>query len=138
MSVLAAIFLAAAYFFYVINLPRKNLDNVKAEYIMKAKELYEEFHKDERKANAKYLNKVILVTGTVSEVKRNQAKEINVILQADEIFGVSCTFDMRHNNLEQLKKLTPGVIISLKGKCTGLNMDVVLTDCILLEIKNEI
>src|SRR5210317_2077466 len=102
MSVLAALFLSAAYFFYVINQPRKSLQDQEAVIEISAGKLFAEYQDDEQNANKKYLDKIIRVSGSVSEVKRNQANEINIVMQADDMFGVSCTFDMNSNDKDNL------------------------------------
>ena len=78
------------------------------------------FRENEAAANARYLGKVIEVSGKVREVQRaNRA----ITIQLD---GVSCSF------LPAAKPKLPstGEMIHIKGKCAGSLMDVSLVDCV--------
>jgi hypothetical protein len=86
----------------------------------------QDYAADEKKADASYLDKVLQLSGTVTDVSKNQDGALVVMLDSgDPMSGVQCT--MRD----------PGVMVSkgqnivIKGFCKGNNMGVVLTDCIL-------
>lgn len=89
--------------------------------------LAKEYNTDEKMADAKYLNKVIEVTGTVSESEKNQDGGLMVILQTeDPTAGVQCT--MREKNIT----VTKGQTVTLKGFCSGNGITgVSLTDCVI-------
>ena len=57
------------YGFYLYNLPHLGVLNQKAALNVTSVDLYNDFSKSESAANFKYLNKVILVNGEVSEIK---------------------------------------------------------------------
>lgn len=85
-----------------------------------------EFGNDEAGANAKYLKKVLEVSGTISEVSNNQDGQTVALLQADDpIGGVQCT--MRDKGVS----LQTGQQVTVKGFCNGYTMVVLLSDCIL-------
>ena len=92
-----------------------------------ATQLCTEFGADEAAANHKYLNKALEVTGTVSEVSKNQDGIPVVILQGDDpSMNVQCS--MREKNVA----VAVGKTITIKGFCSGNTMfDVLLTDCII-------
>jgi uncharacterized membrane protein len=70
-----------------------------------------------------YLDKAVVVSGEVSNVKTNQeGKTVVVIKTSDPMFGVQCT-------MKESSTVKPGELVELKGICTGYLMDVVLTDC---------
>lgn len=95
---------------------------------IRATELFKAFEENESSANTKYLNRVIEVTGIVSEVFANQENNTVVILKSDDLlFGISCTLE--HSAAD----LNPGNSIVLKGICTGYLSDVVLTHCVLVK-----
>ncbi|MCD6064258.1 MAG: hypothetical protein K0R82_2169 [Flavipsychrobacter sp.] len=91
-----------------------------------ATQLCKEFDSDEAAANRKYLNKALEVTGTVSEVTKNQDGIPVVLVQGDDAsMNVQCT--MRERNVT----LAVGKQVTVKGFCSGNTMfDVLLTDCI--------
>lgn len=89
--------------------------------------LSKEYAADESAANAKYLNKVIEVTGTVSETEENQDGGMMVILDTgDPMAGVQCA--MREKGVTANK----GQTVSIKGFCSGSGITgISLTDCII-------
>lgn len=81
---------------------------------------------DEQKANAAYLDKVLEISGKVTEVSKNQDGATVIILDSgDPMAGIQCT--MRERNVSVAKDQN----IVIKGFCRGNNMGVVLTDCII-------
>lgn len=123
--ILAAFAGAVTYKFY----SKKHRMIEQETYIsIRATELFKAFEENESSANTKYLNRVIEVTGMVSEVFANQENNTVVILKSDDpLFGISCTLE--HSAVD----LNPGNSIVLKGICTGYLSDVVLTHCVLVK-----
>lgn len=103
--------------------------NEEAEYVLTADELFDEYEADEEAANAKYLDKTVQVSGTISEIGANDAGQSFVILAAENamIGGVSATFQGEQSDLAESLK------VSLKCRCTGKLMDVVLVNCTITE-----
>ena len=83
---------------------------------------------NEQAANTKYLNKAIEVSGTVSEIDKNQDGGSMVVLgTGDPMTGVQCTLRDKGAPPEKGKN------VILKGFCTGANLTgVTLTDCIIV------
>jgi hypothetical protein len=106
-----------------------NKPHIKAEDVKGIKidafGLAKEYNVNEKAADAKYLNKVIEVSGTVTEVDSNQDGGIMVILQtADPTAGVQCS--MRDKGLN----ISKGPV-TIKGFCSGNGITgVSLTGCI--------
>ncbi|MBX2906429.1 MAG: hypothetical protein KF744_10355 [Taibaiella sp.] len=90
-------------------------------------ELAKEFGANEQAANTKYLNKVIEVSGVVSETEQNQDGGLMVILDTgDPMAGVQCA--MREKGIQVQK----GKEMTIKGFCSGSGITgVSLTDCII-------
>lgn len=87
--------------------------------------LIAEYARDEKAADAKYLNKAIAVRGTVAKVEKNQDGQTTVLMaSADPMSSVFCT--MRDKGAA----LDSGATVTLKGFCSGHTMDVLITDCI--------
>lgn len=124
---LALIGLGVGYFMY--NKPHQNMERAKADVSIKATELFSAFESDESAANEKYLDKIIQVSGAVKEVSTDEEGNISLTLESgSEMFGVICQMD----NLTEHEKtdFQPGEQVTLKGKCTGMLMDVVLVRCV--------
>ena len=78
---------------YMYNKPHADLHQSEAAFKMKATELLETYSSNETEANAKFLNKVIEVTGVVTDKEITESGDVIVFLKdAGEMFGVSCAF----------------------------------------------
>ena len=128
LGVLICVLVIAATAFYWYQKPRTSLTNVKADYSLAAKELYEAFQQDEKKANQQFLEKVIEVTGTVDNVQATDST-ISLVLTAGEMGGINCS--VRKTNSSEETIPTKGENIKVKGRCIGFLMDVNLTDAII-------
>ena len=124
--VVAIIIAVAGYAYYIWNKPARDVTKEKGIQIT-AIAIFDSFSNNEESANAQFLNKAIEVTGTVSDVKKNQAGETVVYLKSDDpVFGVNCTFKQ---NPGAIKK---GNTITFKGICTGYLSDVVINEGIMI------
>lgn len=89
--------------------------------------LYKAYTENEKAANAAYLNKILEVKGTVSEVSTNQDGMMVALLQTeDPLGGVQCTFAKTEK-----PTLRAGQQASVKGFCNGYTIVVLLNDCLL-------
>lgn len=123
-GVLLVVLIAAGTGYYFFQKKVVSVANVDPDYSMTADELYNEFERDENAANHKYIDKVIEVTGSVDRFTR-QESGVNIVLKAENAIagGVNCAFS---DTPEEVK---PGDQITLKGRCQGLLLDVVLNNC---------
>lgn len=111
---------------YLWNKPHETVDDKQGVEIT-AMALSAEFGGNEQQANTKYLNKVIEVSGKVTETEQNQDGGMMVILETgDPMAGVQCA--MREKGITVNK----GDNVTIKGFCSGNGiMGVSLTDCII-------
>jgi hypothetical protein len=112
---------------------RKNPDSVsrsKPEFIISASELVDEFMEDEDAANQKYLDKIIQIGGEISGVEELQGGKTVIYLKGNSLGSVSCLFSGSELGTEIPEVGKP---VTIKGKCTGFVLDVVLTMCTLVE-----
>jgi hypothetical protein len=111
---------------YLWNKPHQKVEDVKG-VTLTASVLSKEYGADEKKADAAYLNKAIEVSGTISEVDKNQDGGVMVVLQTeDPMTGVQCA--MREKDVA----VTKGQTITIKGFCSGNGITgVSLTDCVI-------
>lgn len=114
------------------NLFNKEHDSLKAknpDFTLSASELFDQFSLDEKNANAKYLDKIIEVSGQVAKISQSENGQTQVFLKSnDPMFGVICEIDMQSGTPESGWK--EGDSILLKGLCSGFLMDVALNRCI--------
>ena len=134
-KILVAIFLvstlAIAIGLYFFNLKPKDIRTEDALFEITANQLVKEFSDDESMADKKYVDKVIIVNGIISDIKITD-KESSMSLQSDDpMAGVTCSFYT--DEAKNLKGLTIGNPVKVKGKCTGKLMDVVLNNCSLVK-----
>jgi len=110
---------------YMWNKKEAKTEDVKSDAIITAAALSKEYSADEKIADTKYLNKNIEVSGTISEVDKNQDGGIMLVLQSDDpTTGVQCA--MRDSGIVASK----GQVVTIKGFCSGNSITgVSLTRC---------
>jgi hypothetical protein len=128
-GVIAVIGLAAGI--YLWNKPHKNMQRATADITLTAPELMAAFNEDETTANAKYLDKVVAVSGKVIEASTNGEATVVSLEAADDLGAISCELD--RFSKQNRTTFTPGEQITLKGICSGKTIDVVLVQCVLVE-----
>ncbi len=119
----------AVWAVYEYEKPHTGAEDKTTNIFIDASGLYNDFSKNETNANAKYLDKIIEVTGIVDDVQNTNGALV-IMLNANQMTGgISCKmFDSKNNFLKKGDKIT------IKGKCSGFLSDVNLVDCV---IKNN-
>lgn len=109
------------------NKPNRDVAKEKG-IVITAAQLVTEFQENETTANAKYLNKPLEVSGTVSNVAQNQEGITTVLLSSnDAMTGVFCTLKENNPNIKA------GTSVVIKGICNGMLSDVRLGEAILVK-----
>lgn len=119
--------LAVTFGIYQFSKKPQDVRTVEPEYQLKAEELVNQFSANEELANQKFLDKIILVTGKVTEITMDEKSTTVFLDSGDPISGVTCSFYAEEAS--KLQEAKVGQIITVKGKCTGKLMDVVLNNC---------
>ena len=121
---IASVLAGIAYYLY--NKTAPDVADLSAEPVS-AVNLFKDFATNETKANTSYLNKALQVSGKVLEVKQNQNRQTQIILDSgDPMFGIACTMAQTD------KQVKPGDHVTIKGICTGYLNDVVIIKSLLL------
>jgi hypothetical protein len=95
-----------------------------------ARQLYADYEANGVAADAKYKGKVLQVTGVVNTIDRDIMDKIYVTLKGDQYFGdIQCFFAESH--IGTASQLSKGQTITVKGKCDGKLMNVMLKGCII-------
>lgn len=127
--VVSAMFIALAGIgSYVYNKPHRNISKAKPDFVATSASLYKSFSQNEGYANSQFLDKVILVKGRIMEVMNIRENDVTILLEGDEgVGGVICTLDS--TEISKAASLKKNQELTLKGRCTGMLMEVVLIDC---------
>ncbi len=125
-AILAAFLIAVGIGYRLWTKPREKAEDVKGISVSAAS-LAQAFNVDEQKADSMYLNKAIVISGTVTETDMNQDGGIMILLDSgNPDLPIQCT--MREKNVRADK----GSTITIKGFCSGSSITgVLLTDCII-------
>jgi hypothetical protein len=127
---LGALAAGGAYYYAFVYSKNRKFDMVNAESTgVEAGALVKTFQENETNANAEYLDKVLLISGTVSATDKTQAGERTLTLSSDDPFsGVMVTLD-------SLEATTVNVndAIKVKGFCKGFLSDVIITNAIVVK-----
>jgi SAM-dependent MidA family methyltransferase len=119
--------------YYLWNKPHASVTNQKADFVLTAPELLEDFQKDENAANARYLGKIVQVSGTILELVPGTGLQMQVVLETGDMMSrISCVLKEDHKAFLE-RKLEKGDPVTIKGFCTGIAMDVVLDRCVIVE-----
>jgi hypothetical protein len=100
-------------------------------------DLYREYEMDEAAANRKYKGKELLISGAVRYVDRDVAGTLFLTLRGNDLFSsVQCYFN--DESASKLASLRPGDVVEIRGRCTGLVINVLLKECAITKVvKNE-
>ena len=122
------------YGFYEFFRTHADLSKVNPDFTLTAADLSSAFENDESAATKKYVDKVVQVTGPVASVEMGSDSTINVSLRdEDALSGVICSFQGRAVDDVRVKK---GEVAVIRGQCSGMLLDVLLNNCVLISNKN--
>lgn len=120
---------------YIYNKPHQNIARATPAHTVTANELVADYTGDENAANDKYLGKVIQVTGEIGEIIPGDNETTQILLYTeDPLTSVSCNLEMPRQEVLAMEPAS-GQTITVKGKCTGVLMDVVLERCVIVSIE---
>lgn len=128
---IAILFIAiatAGYGIYQYNKKPKDIKEAAAQVTIEAPVLVADFEANETSAAQKYVDKIITVTGTVTDVKVDSSGNSTVFLDGQHpVTAVTCSF--YENEKSKVQSIKPGATIKIKGLCTGKLIDVVFNKC---------
>jgi hypothetical protein len=130
--ILAAIAITVALIQY--NKPHENIRISNPEMVISSEDLIKEFERDENTATRLYTDKIIEVSGFISDIDTTYGNNIVTLKEVDLKSGVIC--HMEPEEKLKISKLQKGQKISIKGKCSGFLMDVIMIRCIVINEKN--
>jgi len=112
---------------------RKNNDTAELEpdYTVAASAIIKEFETDQVSASKSYSDKIILVTGFVKDILKDDHGFYSLLLgDTSSMSSVKCSMDSLHNN--EADTLQKGRYATVKGVCAGFNADELLGSDVIL------
>ena len=128
--VLALVGAAGTYYYAFVYSKNRKFDMVNAEAMtIEANALVKAFQENEAEANKTYLDKVLLISGSISATDKTQTGERTLTLSSDDPFaGVMVTLDST-----EAAAINMNDKITVKGFCKGFLSDVVITSAIVVK-----
>ncbi|WP_159947397.1 OB-fold protein [Polaribacter septentrionalilitoris] len=109
------------------NKPHVDVADSKSDIVISADKIQSDFSTNENLANSNYLEKIIEVSGEISELTLENKKGIITLKTNDDFGSVLC--HLSDNSTQKMNTLKVGKPVRLKGICTGYLMDVILVKC---------
>lgn len=117
---------------YLYNLKPADMSKSKPDFVISATLLQKEFDDNEKDASAKYINKIVEVSGKIGSVKPGENNITSITLETESpLSSVICTVAAGTD----VSKLTEGNEITIRGECSGFLMDVLLNNCTIIQPK---
>lgn len=90
--------------------------------------LYKEYSDNPVAADEKFKGKTLKVDGKISTITQGKDGRISILLEANVISGfIFCSFPESQSKM--IAKFKPGDYWTIKGRCAGMQVGVVLEDC---------
>jgi hypothetical protein len=114
----------------LFNKKSPDLAKVKPDYSVTSVDLQKSFDDNEKLASAKYINKIIEVTGKISSINPPQNNIISLSLATEnDLSSINCIFALSTDP----EVLNLGNTVTIRGECSGFLMDVLMKNCIIVE-----
>ncbi|MBE0667343.1 MAG: hypothetical protein IH593_06660 [Bacteroidales bacterium] len=114
---------------YLFNLKPKDLQKVKPDYVIASSDLLKAFEDDEAAAAAKYVGKIVEVSGEIGTLTSGEGNTVNIALKTGSDFSsVICTLPEG----SALGNAGAGMQVAIRGECSGYLMDVLLKNCVII------
>jgi len=123
----------AAYFIWANFLKTApSMRKLDTAFQVEAVALYKEFDSNEATANAKYLNKIIEVTGVVANIEVSEDSKPIISLKTEGFGVIKCTMESDLDD-EELLEIRMNSTLVIKAECIGMLLDVLLNRAIIIE-----
>ncbi|MFD2562375.1 OB-fold protein [Aquimarina rubra] len=107
-----------------------DIDKVSTEIKISSERLTASFITNEKNADLIYKGKIIEVEGVIKEVSFLNNRNTVILYGNNKYSGVLC--DLQSNQTMEIKNLTKGDKVVLKGVCKGFLKDAILLNCMLI------
>lgn len=113
-----------AVIWYLFTLTFDDTKGIKPDYSVNATDLIREFEVNGSLANRKYAEKIIRVSGVVTEVEKADTS-VNIKM-ADSSSGSYIIFAFQSKDVDQARNLKEGETTIIKGSCSGGTYSAIL------------
>jgi hypothetical protein len=125
--ILTGLLILVGGWLYINYAPQKSTEKKTADVTLTASELYATFEADEAAANQHFIGQILAVKGVIGEKLTDEnLAPVLILREAHAMAGVMCT--LLKNQQTNFDALTVGDSVTVKGKCNGMLMDVVLDE----------
>lgn len=113
--------------------PVRTIENIKPAIRTTARKLCGDYEANAIAADEKYKDKILSVSGVVTDMNHGAMGELYLILSGDpdnefSITNIQCYFS--EDYAKRIARIQKGQIVTVKGKCEGKLMNVLLKECI--------
>ncbi len=127
-------FTVCVYEFY-INKPTKDIEKLIPDFTVNTQKLYKEYTTNKDHSDSIYKGRVIEISGKIDKVEIMDSTIVAVFVFSKGDFGdagIRCMMLPKYN--DEIKKVSLGSKINIKGYCSGINeSDVILEKCSLIK-----
>lgn len=142
-AILLVVVAGAVYVYNEYHRTNVNIASETAAFEVQATELLHHFTTDDSAASDKYVGKIISVRGSVKNINQDERGYYTLNLGDSSSFSsVRCSIDSMYS--DKATTIKPGMIIKVKGNCTGYNadellgLDVIVNRCMIEEIDQKL
>src|SRR5688572_23628184 len=129
---LVLVILCAGVYWYYATDKYGDTKNIKADYTVDATTFIKEFVENDTAANKKYTDKIVTLTGTVSEIEAADTT-LNIKFNYNTT-GSYAIFAFQQQHLAEAKSVKPDDKISVKGSCSdGIYSEILETTSIIFK-----
>ncbi len=108
--------------------PHINIAKSTAEYKLSVDDLLDKYISNETLAEKEISGKIIEVSGVVKEISLDETKNI-IVLKGNDA-NVIC--HLQKSEIGKIQNIKENTKIIIRGNCSGFLLDVMLTDCIII------
>ena len=130
LSSVAIVFLMIFFAQRMYNKPYLDVKKASSDIVITSEQLLDNYIRNEEKSNTAYLEKVIEVSGTITEITREQDSNV-ITLSGGNMDGNVICYLLDGN--EKIDSFNIGDSLVIKGICTGYLLDVILVRCVLIK-----
>lgn len=119
-------------YLYFRYMPDKNIARESVDYSFTAQNLAKEYEKNPVGSDNKFIDRIIEVTGVISEISTDQNNSVVFILRDKEsTIGVLCTLNAK--STKKASRFKIGDDVKVRGACSGMLFEVVLNKCVIVD-----
>jgi hypothetical protein len=123
--IVAAVLIGGLIAYNMYNKSHVETKDATSDIVISPKELLDAYELDEAAADAKYLDKIIEVKGTVKAINQVDKGGSLTLDTGNDMSSIICEFE----SVDAYANVKAGDQVTVKGFCSGKLMDIVLVRC---------